>query len=208
MDKKEAVRYLRGLYGKGLSFDNLKNCYRPVYGLFADILAFCRKGASVLDFGCGPGPLSFTIARTMQPKHVSGYDINPSYIEKAKRVNPFTNVDFVTSLPAGNTGFDTVIVADVLHHIIPFEEKRKALATIFSLGAEDVIIKDLDPGDKISCVFNSITDFLSTRSKVEYVAPEQISDHIPKEYEVAGIIYRRYFLWANYIMHIKKKGSR
>ena len=97
-----------------------------------------------------------------------------------------------------------VIIADVLHHILPLNKKKDVLNKIFNLNPEVVIIKDLNPNNIISCYFNNFTDYISTKSKVEYISVESIKNIIPDNYRIIQIKYKSFFLWSNYIIKICK----
>jgi trans-aconitate methyltransferase len=201
--KRKDVSFLFDLYSRKLTFTNFKNCLRPVYGLFNEILAFCKEDKNIVDFGCGEGPLTFIIAKFKHPKMVFGYDINPDYIQTAKQINIFDNVSFVDDIENNFPKPDLVIIADVLHHILPEPEKIKTLQFIFDLNPAEIIIKDLDPANRISSMFNAFTDYLSTRSKVEYISVQKIKDSLPQNFVIDKVVYKKYFLWSNYIIHIK-----
>lgn len=69
----------------------------------------------VLDLGCGAGEY----AELFDPSHYLGVDIDPGYIEFARRRNPkhgFACAD-VTRWPGEEAGFDLVLVNGVLHHL-------------------------------------------------------------------------------------------
>jgi 2-polyprenyl-3-methyl-5-hydroxy-6-metoxy-1,4-benzoquinol methylase len=76
------------------------------------------------------------------------------------------------SVPAGVIhGATVVTLLDVLHHI-PEDEKRPVIRQIIAdlpPGAR-LIIKDLDPKPAWRALANRVTDYLSTRSKVSYIA--------------------------------------
>ena len=196
--------FLYNIYTKKSFFDNIKNIYRPIYGLLEEILCLCDNKSSILDFGCGCGPLSFILAKYKNPNFVIGYDINESYIKKANQINQFKNLSFTSNFNSLNSKFDIIIIADVLHHIIPFQNKKYILNHIFTLNPEIIIIKDLNPNNKISCYFNNFTDYISTKSKVEYISVESIKNIIPSNYRIEQIKYKNFFLWSNYIIKIRK----
>jgi SAM-dependent methyltransferase len=78
----------------------------PAYGSF--------KGLDVLDFGCGDGHESLSIAKTA--RSVVGLDINQKWIDIARRAaleHNITNAEFVT---ATERLFDVAISIDAFEH--------------------------------------------------------------------------------------------
>ena len=68
----------------------------------------------VLDIGCGPG----TNAKYFKHCQYQGLDLNPSYIETAKRLHPwgsFSTEDATKYQPAEK--FDFVLLNSLLHHL-------------------------------------------------------------------------------------------
>ena len=83
-----------------------------------------RRGATILDVGCGPGLASAPFAANGFP--VTGVDPSPAMIAKAKERVP--NAVFVEgsaeALPFPNERFDVVISAQVFHYV----DRARALA--------------------------------------------------------------------------------
>ena len=193
------------LYKKYKNKLGVKNYLRPIYGLFDDILEFCEEEKTILDFGCGAGPLSFIIEKNKKPTKIYSYDINENYIITAINANnKATKINFSTNLINESNIIQVVIIADVLHHITPFNNKIDILNKIFFLNPDVIIIKDLNPNNVISCYFNNFTDYISTKSKVEYIGIDTIKNIIPDNYVIKKIKYKGFFLWSNYIIKICK----
>jgi SAM-dependent methyltransferase len=69
----------------------------------------------VLDVGCGPG----TNSRYFQHADYLGIDLNPRYVEHARRVHgrEFLAVDACTYQPAAGERYDCIFLNSFLHHI-------------------------------------------------------------------------------------------
>ena len=53
--------------------------------------------------------------------------------------------------------------------------------------------------------FQNFTDYISTKSKVEYISVESIKNIIPDNYRIIQTKHKSFFLWSNYIIKICKK---
>ncbi len=98
---------------------------------YDSICAQMRAGDAVLDAGCGDGSLSILLAK--KGCVVTGCDISPSNIKKAKRraEEVGVNIHFIEgdaeSLPFPDASFDCVVSCHILEHLPHFE---KGLAEI------------------------------------------------------------------------------
>ena len=86
-----------------------------------------RRGASVLDIGCGEGVLALLKRKDV---YLAGVDFSPELVELA-RVNGYDTacVAQLTELPFEDGSFDYVVSLDVFGHIA-FDEKDAVLAEI------------------------------------------------------------------------------
>src|SRR5438067_8212060 len=84
---------------------------------FAPVLAHndLRQARRVLDVGCGTG----TNAKYFAETKYLGIDINPEYIDDARRncQGEFVTADVRTYSPPGDLLFDFVLVNSFLHHL-------------------------------------------------------------------------------------------
>ncbi len=86
-----------------------------------------RRGASVLDIGCGEGVLALLKRKGV---YLAGVDFSPELVELAQRNGYDTAcVAQLTDLPFANASFDYVVSLDVMGHVA-FDEKDAVLAEI------------------------------------------------------------------------------
>jgi SAM-dependent methyltransferase len=86
-----------------------------------------RRGASVLDIGCGEGVLALLKRKDV---YLAGVDFSPELVGLARR-NGYDGacVARLTELPFATSSFDYVVSLDVLGHVA-FDEKDAVLAEI------------------------------------------------------------------------------
>ncbi len=109
--------------------------YAPTYG--SRLLDLLRerglaRGASILDAGCGTGSLALKLAA--EGYRVTGVDLSPEMIARARKKDPARSVDLrvgdITSLALGST-FDAVVsVADVFNHLESLDDWEAALKSL------------------------------------------------------------------------------
>ncbi|MBZ5664334.1 MAG: class I SAM-dependent methyltransferase [Acidobacteriia bacterium] len=83
----------------------------------------------LLDFGCGNGPSSMTIARLLPRTEVVGVELGADKVEMANRIRAFRSLDNVrflcspsgSELPPGIGHFDFVMLSAVYEHLLPHE---------------------------------------------------------------------------------------
>ena len=107
------------------NFDRLRSAERVERLNVNQIVDNCLSGGnikSILDIGTGTG----LFAEKFHEKgiKVAGVDVNPSYIEEAKKYLP--NAEFKVSeaenLPFGDSSFDAVFFGVVLHEVDDFNK--------------------------------------------------------------------------------------
>jgi SAM-dependent methyltransferase len=89
---------------------------RQGYQLISDS-GYIRRGMDVLDVGCGPG--DFTMSFSAAGASVTGVDFSPEMIRVARARFPqiVFEVADAESLPFGDSSFDIVVGAYVVHHL-------------------------------------------------------------------------------------------
>ena len=74
---------------------------------------------TVLDVGCGTGPVIELLSKKYPGKHFVGLDITPAMIEVAQ-LKKLPNAEFIVgdaeNLPFGDGNFDAVLCANSFHH--------------------------------------------------------------------------------------------
>jgi 2-polyprenyl-3-methyl-5-hydroxy-6-metoxy-1,4-benzoquinol methylase len=109
--------------------------YASTYG--AKLMALLEErglaaGASILDAGCGTGSLAVMLARAGY--RVTGVDLSPGMIARAKAKDPSGEVDWrvgdITALELGATFDAAVSVADVFNHLELLADWESALRSI------------------------------------------------------------------------------
>ena len=79
-----------------------------------------RKGMNVLDVGCGVGVLSKKMAE--HKAIVTGIDISPKLIERAKETSSHENITYIQGDVCSfefKGKYDLIVLSDVLEHISP-----------------------------------------------------------------------------------------
>jgi 2-polyprenyl-3-methyl-5-hydroxy-6-metoxy-1,4-benzoquinol methylase len=97
--------------------------------LFAYIPEDSFDGARILDFGCGAGASTVSLARSFPKADIVGIELQPRAIEVARgrcRFYDIHNVEFHVSppdsqLPAGIGEFDYIVMSGVFEHLLPDE---------------------------------------------------------------------------------------
>ena len=99
--------------------------------LFAYFSPLEFVGKRLLDFGCGSGASSFSMASILPDTEIIGVDINQSALEIAEKIKSYrslANVRFFNSatgvsLPRRLGSFDFVMLSAVYEHLLPAERK-------------------------------------------------------------------------------------
>jgi SAM-dependent methyltransferase len=84
------------------------------------------EGARVLDVGCGTGSLTFALARRNKTVGITGMDLTPVFIERARATSRDPRLEFrvgdATELPFHDASFDHALSLLCLHFTSPVEK--------------------------------------------------------------------------------------
>jgi len=215
LDERQLVAQVRRIYAAGppLSWhQTLTTVYRPRYAPFDLILPWIARGARMLDVGCGTGALLLLAGSLACLEKGYGYDSKKSSLDVARAASRDANVEFVESdtvPPEVIRDCSVITLVDVLHHV-PADQKLPLLAQIFdntSPGAV-VIIKDLDTKPRWRALANRVTDFLSTRSRVDYMSSSRLRETV-RRHGLEILESRRWNrqVWSHYLVVVRRPSS-
>jgi 2-polyprenyl-3-methyl-5-hydroxy-6-metoxy-1,4-benzoquinol methylase len=95
-------------------------------------------GKRILDFGCGSGASTMTLARAFRESRITGVELDPALISVAAaraRFYGFDRVEFLTSpsgveLPPALGTVDVIVMSAVIEHLLP-EERRRVMPMLW-----------------------------------------------------------------------------
>lgn len=159
--------------GLGLGGGMLKQSLYP-----GDTLLRLLDGANlVLDFGCGEGLLTNSLARRLPRARFVGIDLDPKKISMAQTCRATERVEFRTGdffNHSSPRNADVVIFNDVLHHL-PLDRQVAALqhaSDCLSAGGV-IILKEVDPADRLDVRHTTFWDSkLYPQDQLQFVSPE------------------------------------
>ncbi len=135
-----------------------------VYNLSQKVLSFISMGntgipdcltstikpeGEILDVGCGTGRYAYIFK-----DHYTGTDINPKYIEMAKKSHPETGYKFevmdATAMSYPDGKFDAVFCVGIFHHLTDAQVNGtcKEMVRLCKNGGQILIIDPVKPGWK------------------------------------------------------------
>ena len=105
------------------------------------LIPYLEPGLSLLDCGCGPGPLTQGLAQLVAPGEVVGCDLEPRMVARAERqaaAAGLTNLRFqvgdILGLPFPDDTFDVVFSSAVTEHLADPGAAVKELARVAKPG--------------------------------------------------------------------------
>jgi 2-polyprenyl-3-methyl-5-hydroxy-6-metoxy-1,4-benzoquinol methylase len=207
---------LRALYKEILPQMTLRQklvtIYRPYYAPIKEIIPFVPSGASVLEIGCGTGPVLQLLYAFCHLTSGLGIDIDGDSIELANKISNKDTLKFKVSslfdLPLAELrSYNTFLFFDIFHHIPAHERQEFLTYSLQVCKRHDIILfKDLDSQPWYKAAFNSVTDYLSTRSVVSYTPMQTILSTLEAN-NFAAIACRRLdkLLWSHYLIVGQKR---
>lgn len=110
--------------------------------------------ANILDVGCGNGVISRYLGR--YGFKITGIDVSEKAIEKAKQLNHYSNVSFVTKsaeeLMANGAKYDAIICSEVLEHLTDPDALLKTLYKSLSVNGKLIITVPNGKGPRESII--------------------------------------------------------
>lgn len=155
IDWKLARRYQAT--GLGLGGVLLKQSLYPRKAL----LAALEGSDLVLDFGCGEGLLTNTLARALPRARFIGTDLNADKVRMAAECAAGSSAKFVAGDFFATTARDAsaVIFNDVLHHLAPADQSRAfAFARNCLDGAGVLVVKEVAADDTLDKAHTTFWD--------------------------------------------------
>jgi SAM-dependent methyltransferase len=143
-----------------------------------------RRGASVLDLGCGEGLLALLKRKGV---YLAGIDLSPELVEMARR-NGYDAVcvGMLTHLPFPTASFDYVVSLDVFGHI-GFDEKDAVLRELKRVLRPDGVtmhgVESLDPKlhpDYHSMTPEKLAHFVGIDGHIGLEVDEDIADRFAR----------------------------
>jgi 2-polyprenyl-3-methyl-5-hydroxy-6-metoxy-1,4-benzoquinol methylase len=167
------------------------------------------RSARLLDIGCGTGSFLLLANCKISLQIGVGIDQSQKSIHLAQAANTSPSIRFLVAeqIPeAFLADCNLVSMIDVLHHVRQDRkpEMLKQVAKKTKPGTR-IIIKDLDPFPRWKAFSNRITDYLSTQSKVDYVALNELARFFCDQ--GFRIIEKRRLdkhIWSHYLLVVDK----
>jgi 2-polyprenyl-3-methyl-5-hydroxy-6-metoxy-1,4-benzoquinol methylase len=82
-----------------------------------------RKGAKILDYGCGVGLLSGHLKRAMGEAQIDGFDVSKESVQRISE-DLVKQGTFSTTLNRLGNAYDLVVISNVLHHVKPGDRQE------------------------------------------------------------------------------------
>lgn len=144
------------------------------------------RNGTVLDIGCGNGGFSNYLCLESPKRKVLGIDLSKKRVEIAKKsIGKRKNVHFIFGdvTKIKQPFADCYLIVDVLHHI-DFEKQEKLLEFLAKKlnRRSSLIIKEIDPSNKIPFLFgHTIEKILYPKEKI-YARPKKEWEKIFKSF--------------------------
>ena len=179
----------------------LKTRYRPYICPLDLVLSQIPEGARLYDIGCGSGVLLYLASKLRSVKVAHGYDVSLEAVRASKAFDLEPQKFQVVHMhpeetPPPLSGYDTVSMVDVLHHI-PLDRQddflRKTIANMNS-GAR-LIIKDIEGAKILGAICNQLHDLLLSREWVHHRRSKDIRKVLQSTGATVSQPVLRWTLW-------------
>jgi 2-polyprenyl-3-methyl-5-hydroxy-6-metoxy-1,4-benzoquinol methylase len=212
---RELAMDLREIYSRSSislsALERLKTIYRPYYAPIKEIFPYVRRGGTVLDLGCGRGPILFLLSRHRDLKRGLGVDRDARAIEVARGANADPRIAFgkgtIFDYPEQDLGlYDCIICFDLFHHL-PQQEREKLIPYVAGAMRRGTVLifKDLEGKRHWRSWANSVTDWLSSGSLVTYTTMEAVLEWFQSiGFEIVYTAYSNKWVWAHMLVVAQK----
>jgi 2-polyprenyl-3-methyl-5-hydroxy-6-metoxy-1,4-benzoquinol methylase len=143
-----------------------------------EIEQYVPQAGNIIDIGCGSGIFSNLMCIMSGDRSVTGYDISSRRIEQARKtIVKGRHLSFHVQ-DAGDTvcsGFSTVTVIDLLHHIT-YEEQDRLLQKIYGdmEAPGELVLKDLEKRPLWKYAYHYVQDSIAYRSRLYFRSSEEM----------------------------------
>jgi trans-aconitate methyltransferase len=98
--------------------------YNNTYDVICDSIT--KKGAAVLDVGCGPGNITRYLLSKRPDFNILGIDVAPNMVELARKNNPTARFSVMDSrqIEQLTTTFDGIVAGFCLPYLSPFDVSK------------------------------------------------------------------------------------
>lgn len=214
LPNKVLINFLRSRSESAKLVEKLKETYRPLICPYDDLLQLITPGSRLFDVGCGRGQFALLAAEFARPVAIGGIEISEPLVGKAKahlgKYSGQIQLDFQAydgiHLPPSISGYDTVFMIDVLHHIPPDAQASflAALHQRMSPGSR-LIIKDIDGASPL--VFaNKLHDLLLAGEIGHELSPKQTLHYAAQAgFSLQSVSRRRTWWYPHYTLVLTKE---
>ena len=152
-DKKHSELILEQFSKQAVPFSNIPgHTDEKIANLITNFSGVTQKDI-VLDVACGPGLITFPFAKIAEK--VTGMDITPEMIERAKVLQDKQGINNITwdignaySLPYENNSFSMIVTRYSFHHLLKPSAALEEMIRVCKPGGKIVVIDVAPPEEK------------------------------------------------------------